>query len=205
LENVRDSVRHKLHTQTPTLFPYGTRGTSVGALASAILSPKEGVAISVPKCTKCKYSEPAMDDGLGFVLHENGETSKSTSNWLTSLENETHEKCPKCFAALRQPIAFKAVPNLLIFEINSDNVRISKTIEFVQGDETVVLNVRGLVYYGEFHFVARIIGSQGNIWYHDGIVTGSTCESEGHIETFSRRKLKTCKGRKVVLVVYGRD
>ena len=158
------------------------------------------MAISTPKCTKCEYTEPAMDDMLGFVLHENEEISKSTSNWLTSLEHETHENCPHCFAALRQPIAFKAVPNLLVFEINSRNVKISKTIKFVRGDDTVVLNIRGLIYYGEFHFTSRIIGSEGNVWYHDRMTTGSSCESEGNIERFSKKKLQTHKGKKVVLV-----
>jgi hypothetical protein len=204
LEAVRDSVRKKLHAQIPTQFPYGTTGTSVGALASVILSSNKSVAISTPKCTKCEYTEPAMDDMLGFVLHENEEIPKSTSNWLTSLEHETHENCPRCSAALRQPIAFKAVPNLLVFEINSRNVKISKTIKFVQGDETVVLNIRGLIYYGEFHFTSRIIGSEGNVWYHDGMTTGSTCESEGNIERFSKKKLQTHKGKKVVLAVYAK-
>ena len=129
---------------------------------------------------------------------------KSTSNWLTSLEHETHENCPHCFAGLRQPIAFKTVPNLLIFEINSNNVKISKTIKFVQDNETIILNIRGLIYYGEFHFSSRIIGSEGDVWYHDGIATGSTCENEGHIETFSKNKLKTCKRKKLVLAVYAK-
>ena len=36
-------------TQSPAQFPYGTRGTSVTALASAILAPHDFVAISSPE------------------------------------------------------------------------------------------------------------------------------------------------------------
>ena len=37
-ETARDTIRRELHSQSPAQFPYGTRGTSVSALASAILA-----------------------------------------------------------------------------------------------------------------------------------------------------------------------
>jgi len=51
-ETVRNIIRHELHTQSPAQFPYGTRGTSVSALASAILAPQNFVAISSPDCNQ---------------------------------------------------------------------------------------------------------------------------------------------------------
>jgi hypothetical protein len=80
-ETSRDTIRHKLHSQSPAQFPYGTRGTSVSALASAILAPHNFVAISSPKCTNCEYSEPAIDDRLDFVLYEKANTPKSYDHW----------------------------------------------------------------------------------------------------------------------------
>src|ERR1700677_2093972 len=44
-ETARDTIRHEIHSQSPAQFPYGTRGTSVSALASAILAPQTFVAI----------------------------------------------------------------------------------------------------------------------------------------------------------------
>jgi hypothetical protein len=84
--------------RSPAQFPYGTRGTSVSALASAILAPDNFVAISSPECmnecTNCEYSEPSIDD---FVLYEIENTPKSTSHWLGSLKHETYQTCPQCF------------------------------------------------------------------------------------------------------------
>ena len=37
------------------------------------------------------------------------------------------------------------------------------SLKFVQDGETVVLDVRGLIYYGDFHFTSQIIGSDGNV------------------------------------------
>ena len=131
-ETARDTIRHKIHSQSPVQFPYGTSGTSVSALASTIFAPQNFVAISSPECTSCEYSEASIDDRLGFVLYEKEDTPKSTSLWLRSLEHETHEKCPECFSAMMQPISFKSAPNVLIFEINSRNIKVSKTLKFEQ-------------------------------------------------------------------------
>ena len=69
-ETARDTVRHELYSQNPAQFPYGTRGTSVVALTSAILAPDECVAISSLEHTSCEYSEPTMNDRLEFILCE---------------------------------------------------------------------------------------------------------------------------------------
>ena len=145
-ETARDTIRHELYTQSPAEFPYGTRGTSVTALTSAILAPHDFVAISSPECTNCEYSEPPINDRLEFVLHEKEDMPKTTCKCLGSLEHETHEKCPHCVSAMMQPISFKSTPSVLVFEINSRNIKVSKTLKFVQEGETVILDIRGLIY-----------------------------------------------------------
>jgi hypothetical protein len=155
------------------------------------------VAISSPECTNCEYSEPSIDDRLDYVLHEKEDAPKSTSHWLGSLEHEAHERCPQCFSTMMQPISFKSVPGVLVFEINSRNIKVSETLKFKQGGETVVLDVRGLIYHGAFHFTSHITGT-------DGMTTGDSCENEGDFGNFSSRNLLKCKGKKLILVVYGR-
>ena len=96
------------------------------------------------KC--CRYSEPPINDRLAFVLYEKEDMPKSIHIWLRSLKHETHGKCSHCFAAMMQPIiSFKAIPSVLVFEINSRNIKISKTLKFEQEGETVALDIRGLI------------------------------------------------------------
>jgi hypothetical protein len=154
-----------------------------------------------PECTNCDYSEPIMDNRLEFILYEKAVTPKFTCQWLGSLEHETHEKHPDCSSALIQLINFKSAPNVLVFEINSRNIKISKTLKFVQNGEAVVLDVRGLIYHGDFHFTSCIIGADGIVWYHDGI---TTCENEGDFDKFTSKKMLRCKGKGLLLVVYAR-
>jgi hypothetical protein len=56
-EAIRDNIRRQLHAQNSTLFPYGTGGTSVTALASVVLAPSKCVAVSNPICLDCGYTE----------------------------------------------------------------------------------------------------------------------------------------------------
>ena len=93
---------------------------------SAILAPNGCVAISSPRCTSCEYSEPPMNDRLEFILYEKEDAPKVHIP-LVMLLRETHEKCPDCSCVLKQPISFKSAPNVLVFEINSKNTKISKT------------------------------------------------------------------------------
>jgi len=77
-------------------------------------------------------------------------------------------------------------------------------LKFEQEGEMVVLDVRGLIYHGDFHFTSRIIGTDGIVWYHDGMTTGSNCENDGCFDKFSSSNLLNCRRKKLILVIYAR-
>ena len=103
---------------------------------------------------------------------------------------------------MRKSISYDSPPPLLIFEINSDNITLNKTIGFEEDDEMKVLQLKGMVYHGGFHFTSRIISSDGAVWFNDGMTTGRQCEKDEHLETMSGRKLMKCGGKKLVLAIY---
>jgi hypothetical protein len=65
------------------------------------------------------------------------------------------------------------------------------------------LHLKGLVYRGGFHFTCRIIDESGNIWFHDGIITGRTSIKEGTFASVSQPNLKVCQNKQLCLVIYG--
>jgi hypothetical protein len=65
--------------------------------------------------------------------------SESTGLWLKNIEHHTSKKCPNCSQPLRKSISFDLPPPLLIFEINSNNITLSKTIGFEEEDRMKVL------------------------------------------------------------------
>src|ERR1700683_4515331 len=97
----------------------------------------------------------SSSDSEFFILEVSKRCCGHCSHWLRSLEHETHERCSHCFSAMMQPISFRSVPNVLVFEINSRNIKLSKTLKFEQQDETVTMGVRGLICHGDFHFISR--------------------------------------------------
>jgi len=109
------------------------------------------------------------------------------------LEHETHERCPPWLSEMMQPINYKSTPSVLVFQINSRNIKVSKTLKFEQEGE--VLDVTGLIYHGDFHFTSSIIGT-------DGMTPRSSCENEGDFDKFFLTNLLKCKGKKLILVVY---
>ena len=67
-----------------------------------------------------------------------------------------------------------------------------------------MLDVKGLIYHGDFHFTSDIIGTDGIIWYHDGMTSGSNCKNDGDFDKFSSNDLLNYRGKKLILVVYAR-
>ena len=63
----------------------------------------------------------------------------------------------------------------------------------MQNYETVILDVKGSIYHGDFLLTTCVIGNDNNVWYHDGMRTGSGCENEGDFDSFSAKKLLKCK------------
>jgi hypothetical protein len=58
-----------------------------------------------------------------------------------------------------QPIRFKSTPNALVFGMNSRNIKVSKTLKFVNCS----LDISRLIYHGDFHFTFCIIGTDGMV------------------------------------------
>ncbi|KAF8579432.1 hypothetical protein K439DRAFT_1246632, partial [Ramaria rubella] len=62
------------------------------------------------------------------------------------------------------------------------------------------LSLVGIVYHDAFrqHYVARVIGKEGDVWYHDGINTGNECVYEGNVSTFGSTQLRIYKDHREI-------
>ena len=64
------------------------------------------------------------------------------------------------------------------------------------------LRLVGLIYFGQKHFTSRIIDKDKHVWYHDGMITGSRCISEGNVTQILPNDLWFKEGRIVSVLVY---
>ncbi|KAJ7019096.1 hypothetical protein C8F04DRAFT_976173 [Mycena alexandri] len=65
--------------------------------------------------------------------------------------------------------------------------------------------LRGIVYGGAAHFTARYISTDGSVWFHDGITTGSRCVEEGNLNSMDVASLNHARGKTALTLVYGRE
>jgi hypothetical protein len=89
-----------------------------------------------------------------------------------------------------------------MFITNRADITASKKLTFKNSDLSITLKLRGIIYYGDFHFTARVFASDGSVWYHDGIATGRSCQDEGTLSDLSDADLTTCYGRQASIIIY---
>ncbi|KDQ57393.1 hypothetical protein JAAARDRAFT_130548 [Jaapia argillacea MUCL 33604] len=64
------------------------------------------------------------------------------------------------------------------------------------------MHLRGIVYYGGFHYNVRILRRDGSVWFHDGLTTGINTMYEGQLDTFSEEGLKYKEERYATVLIY---
>jgi Helitron helicase-like domain at N-terminus/PIF1-like helicase len=201
LEDIRDTVRNMLNEWDSTQFPLGHRGTSVARLAETIFKVPEVLALSQNICVNCDYKEPKIEDNSNYIVDLNGSSvESSTSMKFKTLNHPTDDKCPECLAELIQPITYFSSPKILILVYHKCNIKTSHKIK--ANGKSEYLYLRGIIYYGQFHFSSRFISSKGDVWYHDGITTGSNCVSDGPLKYMNDDQLKFCNNKELMLAIY---
>jgi hypothetical protein len=204
LENVRDDIRKILHAKDRQTYPYGHAGTSLSQLTLDIFSSDVKISKSQGTCTICNFSKPAVDDNLGCVFVMDNTSSKSTSHTLNNFTKPSAEKCPECQSEMTSTVHYVHFPGMLLFDHSAYNIKPSKYLKCtsIGNNNTIRYRLRGLLYFGNFHFTSRIISPEGDVWYHDGMDMGSETKSEGHRKLMKDRDWQTCLGRKLVMSIY---
>ena len=200
-ENVRDAVQEKLHSKNPTEFPKGQSGTSVANLSVEILKPLGSVAYSQLVCSNCQYTGPAVNDRLNYAIHVDS-LSESTLNCMQEITVRVRNKCPSCNLQIQEQIQYNTLPNLLVLEYSASDIITSHEILVKVNDELKTLHLKGVVYYGGYHFAYRLISESGTAWYHDGITTGGILYEDKKIESISDMDMRRYNGKDQALEIY---
>lgn len=205
LETARDRVRKVIHQQNPASFPYGHRGTSGFMLAEQLLRKDDLIALSSLRCTDCGDERDIQNDATDYALHCSPGFEGTTADFLGQcLMHRMDELCCHCSGQIDRVTRYNSIPTLLVFAIESSLVRVSKRMKFNREDSSAVFVLRGLVYFGDFHFTSRIV-KDGVVWFHDGMsINPRKCRYEGRLSDFTDRDLLTCYDKTAVLVVYAR-
>jgi hypothetical protein len=116
--------------------------------------------------------------------------------------HQLQQVCSNCDAPLETTIHFSDTHKIYAVDVTDRNVTLSWTVKIQGSTRATTLHLRGLVYYGGFHFTCRIIDESGNIWFHDGMTTGRIAIKEGRFGSVSQPDLKECRNKQLCLVIY---
>ena len=93
------------------------------------------------------------------------------------------------------------MPVMICFAANQAIPRCNREIHIRSGYQITKYELKEIIYLGDFHFNARLIDSEGFVWFHDGINMGRKLIKENHIDAMSEN-LGNCRGKLPVLLIY---
>jgi hypothetical protein len=93
---------------------------------------------------------------------------------------------------------FSSAPELLILHIPYADVKVNISFKFYDKRYTL----KGIVYYGDNHYMSCVISEDNSVWYHDGIQTGSGMILQGDKSYFKSNKWNKYNNKNAVLFVY---
>ena len=96
----------------------------------------------------------------------------------------------------------KDLPTVLIFAI-ATWIDINQCIQFHVSNSIKEYILKGIIYWNDNHFIARLIDGDFTVWFHDGQTTRSLCRKEDSLmQTNDIVPLKTYGQYKAILAFY---
>jgi hypothetical protein len=207
IEQARDNVRHCLYRLDKDMFPMGHSFISVTDLILVLAQSSTSIAKISQECIHCDKVSSEKELSSYFIELQistlNIQSSDSVADVIRRFLNmKTLKKCKDCNNEIYKNIYFNNMPYILFIHLPYTSVKIS--IKFKLNN--VLFKLRGIVYHGDYHYTARLMSSDGSVWYHDGMNNGNLTSAEGNFQSgFKRSTLNTCKGKNVCILVYNQD
>jgi hypothetical protein len=196
-------MRRRLMLKAPDLFGWGELTsldyllrylleTSLSTLESCLICPQQHLVGAGPQIasTCCVLSAGAV-------------SYSSIGSWVSNLGESTQHICPLCNDSVHMKFTFCQPWPLIAFEFPWQHPIIDVRLIINLNGLDIQYILRGVVYFGQEHFTSRIISDAGLVWFHDGITTGRSVISEGHVDTVD--SLNTCRGKQAAVAIYAMD
>ena len=202
-ESARDNVRMLLHRANSQAFPMGKQGLLITSLIHKFVGQTAFGRI-VNTCTLC--GSVCSNALVGCHVLTLDDTDMDVASLMGANESQTYVKkrCVRCSGLVYRKAYLDEIPSLIAVETTVATPSVQLCL--CHGSETVVYTLRGLIYWGQFHFVSRVVDKNGQVWFHDGMSTGSGCQWERTIGLSSdTRWLKKAGSKNLCICIYIRS
>ena len=175
LEQIRDQFRYKL-ARMDDEFAFG-RYASVHTIINRLLVSWEPVTRSVRRC----HADHAMDsderDSHSCKIPIMGDSTPirySIQEYIEDFSVPLSVTCIECSNKLVRSFSFVCHPPLLCIELWHRPRLLDPVLHIDAGGFRRQYNLRGVIYFLGKHFTSRFIARNGMVWFHDGLLTGSS-------------------------------
>ena len=145
------------------------------------------------ECTSCSYN--LTTNVTSFLWDMETPFRGTTQNWINECTtNFNNGWCPQCQSGhVVSSMSYDTAPPLIAINIEGQKVPIEHSVSVpVDSTHTGTYKLCGIIYLGDFHFVAKIIDKKSNnIWYYDGASSNAT-------KGFKERTLKEINAKSLL-------
>ena len=178
-EKHRDIFRHALETIDSRNHNFGEI-TSVGSLLHHLLRTEHETTRIQNRCPN-DHTEHVHSISSGH-FQPGIEVHTSIQHWVDFPRSFTRRRCRVCGSPHAQTAEYVDLPNIIAFELKDQSTTLDTLLSVKLLTGTVLkYKLAGIVYFGDTHFVARILRQDGQIWFHDGITTRRNLIYEGSV------------------------
>ena len=129
-------------------------------------------------CSKYKWNKCGFTTGRAH--------RKTPIEWINVNTRRTaNSMCLDCGTQLMYEIGFKLRPVFIRFRVDDVVVKWTPILQFKDCEYRLC----GLIYYGNNHFVARIVTEKQKVLYNDGLTHGRLYKYEGEIADITLSEL----------------
>ena len=223
LEAGRNHVRKKLHDIDAESFPYGQMGGHIDVLVHYTFGSKS-YSIVHQLCNRCNALTDwdfslNLQTAICSVMDVYPDCKWSSTfqrpyyvqDWLQFIMMQPINKvCEQCEDETCQylQISLTEIPPLIYFNLYDSGINVSSKIFFHCNGEMIKYTLKGLSYFGGYHFTSRFISGDGSIYYHDGMTCGNSLQQENmNLDNIEDQSLRYADNKRKILIgaIYIRD
>ena len=180
-ERHRDVFRYALEAIDPTSHVFG-EFAAVGSFLHHLLATEHETARFHNRCSN-NHTEMVHSIFSGH-FQPGTEVHGSIQQWVNVPSLPIRRRCRVCNGTYAQFVDYISLPKIIAFELRDKATVLDATVSVRQMTGTDLdYRLAGIVYFGDVHFVARIIREDGQIWFHDGITTRRNLIYEGSLSS----------------------
>lgn len=217
LEEVRNSVRNLLRVQNIHQFPIGHGGVEIKDLLNAmsLYHSQSGLGQETTLCNNCGMHQPSSLTirSNNFVFTQSAwKDSYPTQSVLTASTEQMAllylkgmqiaTPCSVCTVKLFIAKKFDILPRMFVLHVGQQRMQISHKVDVDMNQQQYTYKLRGLIYFGDFHFTSQFVSGNEGVWYHDGIETNRRCQFQGSLANMENNALLYSRGRQLCSVIY---